>query len=158
MQVEADILPSLHVVVRNTAASQAKAQLAGAQADKSPSPSASRPQNPCRPSSSQPEVQQRAMQPALRSAAGVGSSNEDRSSPSAIRGSPFARTNGAHAPAQPSAQAPLPPLPALIPLGSLGRALSGDVQLQRRGSGASGSGHAGITHLPPFRRPLNHKL
>ena len=157
MQVGADILPSLHVVVRNTAGSHAKPQLADAQADRSLSPSASCPQDQHRPSLSQPEMQQRAMQPALGSATGVRPGSEDRSAPSAISGSPFAHANGAHALAQPPAQAPLPPLPALIPLGSLGRALSGDVQLQTRGSGASSSGHAGISHLPPSCHPVYHK-
>ena len=149
MQVGADILPSLHVVVRNTAGSHAKPQSAEAHADRSLSPSASSPQNQCRPSSPQPEMQQRAMQPAMRGAAGVRIGSEERSAPSAIYGSPFAQINGGHAPAQPPAQAMLPPLPALIPLGSLGRALSGDVQLQTRGSGASSSGNAGISHLSP---------
>ena len=126
LQVAADILPSLHVVVRSPATTQLSSQSADPIKGNSP-------QSSDGPTSAQ--IQHNSQQQATPlhiPGHAVGS----RPANPASSNSPFAYSNGNHTPAVPPS-----PMTPLIPLGSMARAPSGDIQAQQQvvRAGSSGS-------------------
>ena len=129
----ADILPSLHVVVRSPANTPPNRQHADSMKE-TPPQSLDQPSPAHIQHTSQHPQQQESPQHLPGHAASV-SAAQSGDAPSASAGSPFAHSNGDHTPG-----APPSPMTPLIPLGSIARAPSGDIHSQQQTVSAGSSG------------------